>query len=191
MATGLIALLDDVAAIAKLAAASLDDVAAQTAKATTKAAGIVIDDAAVTPRYVVGLSPARELPIIGRIALGSLKNKLVFLLPAALLLGYFAPWVITPLLMVGGIYLCYEGAEKLYVFGGIATIYTIFMIIAGGLQYVLLSAILYAPGTILYVWARRERGERLFTPVELGIFVIAVVGCAFGIYGLASGSIVV
>lgn len=106
MATGLIALLDDVAAIAKLAAASLDDVAAQTAKATTKAAGIVIDDAAVTPRYVVGLSPARELPIIGRIALGSLKNKLVFLLPAALLLGYFAPWVITPLLMVGGIYLC-------------------------------------------------------------------------------------
>ena len=114
MATGLIALLDDVAAIAKLAAASLDDVAAQTAKATTKAAGIVIDDAAVTPRYVVGLSPARELPIIGRIALGSLKNKLVFLLPAALLLGYFAPWVITPLLMVGGIYLCYEGAEKLY-----------------------------------------------------------------------------
>ncbi len=114
MATGLIALLDDVAAIAKLAAASLDDVAAQTAKATSKAAGIVIDDAAVTPRYVVGLSPARELPIIGRIALGSLKNKLVFLLPAALLLGFFAPWVITPLLMVGGVYLCYEGAEKLY-----------------------------------------------------------------------------
>jgi predicted DNA repair protein MutK len=114
MATGLIALLDDVAAIAKMAAASLDDVAAQTAKATTKAAGVVIDDAAVTPKYVVGLDPSRELPIIGRIALGSLKNKLVFLLPAALLLGYFAPWVITPLLMVGGIYLCYEGAEKLY-----------------------------------------------------------------------------
>ncbi|MET0173308.1 MAG: DUF808 domain-containing protein [Agrobacterium vaccinii] len=114
MATGLIALLDDVAAIAKLAAASLDDVAAQTVKATGKAAGVVIDDAAVTPRYVVGLSPARELPIIARIALGSLKNKLVFLLPAALLLGYFAPWVITPLLMVGGVYLCYEGAEKLY-----------------------------------------------------------------------------
>jgi uncharacterized protein len=114
MATGLLALLDDVAAIAKLAAASLDDVAAQTAKATTKAAGVVIDDAAVTPKYVVGLSPSRELPIIGRIALGSLKNKLIFLLPAALLLGYFAPWVITPLLMLGGIYLSYEGAEKLY-----------------------------------------------------------------------------
>lgn len=114
MATGLIALLDDIAAIAKLAAASLDDVAAQTAKATTKAAGVVIDDAAVTPKYVVGLSPSRELPIIGRITLGSLKNKLLFLLPAALLLGYFGPWLITPLLMLGGIYLSYEGAEKLY-----------------------------------------------------------------------------
>jgi uncharacterized protein len=114
MAIGLIALLDDIAAIAKLAAASLDDIAAQTAKAGAKAAGVVIDDAAVTPRYVVGLSPSRELPIIARIALGSLKNKLLFLLPAGLFLGYFAPWVITPLLMLGGIYLCYEGAEKLY-----------------------------------------------------------------------------
>ncbi len=114
MATGLIALLDDVAAIAKLAAASLDDIAAQTAKAGAKAAGVVIDDAAVTPRYVVGLSPARELPIIAKIALGSLKNKLLYLLPAGIFLGYLAPWAITPLLMVGGLYLCYEGAEKLY-----------------------------------------------------------------------------
>ena len=114
MATGLIALLDDIAAIAKMAAASLDDIAAQTAKAGAKAAGVVIDDAAVTPRYVVGLTPERELPIIGRIALGSLKNKILFLLPGALLLGYFAPWAINPLLMLGGIYLCYEGAEKLY-----------------------------------------------------------------------------
>ncbi|WP_429809783.1 DUF808 domain-containing protein [Ensifer sp. B1-9] len=114
MATGLIALLDDIAAIAKMAAASLDDVAAQTAKASAKAAGVVIDDAAVTPRYVVGLTPERELPIIARIALGSLKNKLLFLLPGALVLSYFAPWAITPLLMLGGIYLCYEGAEKLY-----------------------------------------------------------------------------
>lgn len=114
MATGLIALLDDVAAIAKLAAASLDDIAAQTAKAGAKAAGVVIDDAAVTPKYVVGLSPARELPIIAKIALGSLKNKLLYLLPAGIFLGYFAPWAITPLLMVGGLYLCYEGAEKLY-----------------------------------------------------------------------------
>ncbi|AYM09159.1 DUF808 domain-containing protein [Agrobacterium tumefaciens] len=114
MATGLIALLDDVAAIAKAAAASLDDVAGQTAKASVKAAGVVIDDTAVTPTYVVGPAPARELPIIGKIALGSLKNKLIFLLPICLVLGYFAPWLITPLLMIGGIYLCFEGAEKLH-----------------------------------------------------------------------------
>jgi predicted DNA repair protein MutK len=114
LATGLIALLDDIAAIAKLAAASLDDVAAQTAKASVKAAGVVIDDTAVTPTYVVGLSPSRELPIIWRIAVGSLRNKLVFLLPICLLLGTFAPWIITPLLMIGGFYLCFEGAEKVY-----------------------------------------------------------------------------
>jgi predicted DNA repair protein MutK len=114
MATGLIALLDDIAAIAKLAAASVDDVAAQAAKASAKAAGVVIDDAAVTPRYVVGLSPAREIPIIARIAVGSLRNKLLFLLPLCLTLGYFASWLITPLLMLGGVYLCYEGAEKLH-----------------------------------------------------------------------------
>ncbi|SNB76546.1 hypothetical protein SAMN07250955_11535 [Arboricoccus pini] len=108
----MIALLDDVAAIAKLAAASLDDIAGQTATASAKAAGIVIDDAAVAPNYVVGVSPAREFPIILKITLGSLRNKLIFLLPAALLLGYFAPWAITPLLMLGGAYLSYEGAEK-------------------------------------------------------------------------------
>ncbi|MDR6192658.1 putative DNA repair protein MutK [Agrobacterium pusense] len=114
MATGLIALLDDIAAIAKAAAASLDDIATQTAKASVKAAGVVIDDTAVTPTYVIGLAPARELPIIGKIALGSLKNKLIFLLPICLVLGYFAPWLITPLLMIGGIYLSFEGAEKLH-----------------------------------------------------------------------------
>lgn len=113
MSIGLIAILDDVAALAKVAAASLDDVAAQSAKAGSKALGIVIDDAAVTPRYVVGFAAARELPIIGRIALGSLKNKFLFLLPGALALSAFAPWVITPLLMLGGVYLCYEGAEKI------------------------------------------------------------------------------
>lgn len=116
MSTGLIALLDDVAAIAKLAAASLDDAAAQAAKAgskaASKAAGIVIDDAAVTPRYVVGFAADRELPIIGKIAFGSLKNKLLFLLPGALLLGFFAPWAITPLLMLGGAFLCLEGWHK-------------------------------------------------------------------------------
>lgn len=110
---GLLALLDDVAALARVAAASLDDVVAQAGKAGTKALGIVIDDAAVTPRYVVGFAAARELPIVWRIAVGSLKNKLLFLLPGALLLSYLVPWVITPLLMLGGLYLCYEGAEKI------------------------------------------------------------------------------
>ncbi|SEK56027.1 hypothetical protein SAMN05216382_0651 [Sphingomonas palmae] len=112
MASGLVALLDDIAGLTRLAAASLDDVAGAAAKAGTKAAGVVVDDTAVTPRYVVGLSPKRELPIIGKIALGSIRNKLLFLLPAALILSAFAPWAITPLLMVGGLYLCFEGAEK-------------------------------------------------------------------------------
>lgn len=112
MATGLIALLDDVAAIAKVAAASLDDVIAQSAKAGVKAAGVVIDDAAVTPRYVTGFAAERELPIVAKIAFGSLRNKLLILLPAALGLSWFAPWAIMPLLMLGGVYLCYEGCEK-------------------------------------------------------------------------------
>ena len=94
VAGGLVALLDDVAALAKLAAASLDDVAGAAGRAGTKAAGVVIDDTAVTPRYVTGLSPDRELPIIGRIALGSIRNKLLILLPAALLMSAFAPWLI-------------------------------------------------------------------------------------------------
>lgn len=114
MSTGLIALLDDVAALTKAAAASIDDVAAQAGRAGIKAAGVVVDDAAVTPRYVVGFAASRELPIVWRIAVGSLKNKLVFLLPAALALSLFAPWAITPLLMLGGAFLCYEGAEKTY-----------------------------------------------------------------------------
>jgi len=113
MSTGLIALLDDIVGLAKVAAASLDDVAAQATKAGAKAAGVIIDDAAVTPRYVVGFAAARELPIVRRIAIGSLKNKLLFLLPAALALSLVAPWAITPLLMLGGAYLCYEGAEKI------------------------------------------------------------------------------
>ena len=114
MSGGLLALLDDVAAIAKVAASSLDDVTAQTVKAGSKAAGIVIDDAAVTPRYVVGFASDRELPIIGKIAWGSIKNKLVILLPCALMLSFFAPWAITPLLMAGGLFLCFEGYEKVH-----------------------------------------------------------------------------
>jgi len=110
--SGLLALLDDVAAIAKVAASSLDDIAAQATKAGTKAAALVIDDAAVTPQYMRGFDASRELPIVWRIAKGSIRNKLLILLPAGLGLSAFAPWAITPLLMMGGAYLCYEGAEK-------------------------------------------------------------------------------
>ena len=113
MPSGLIALLDDVATIAKLAAASVDDVGFAVGKAGTKAAGVVIDDTAVTPRYVIGLAPERELPIIGKIAWGSLKNKLLILLPVALLLSAFIPVMITPLLMIGGAYLAFEATEKI------------------------------------------------------------------------------
>jgi len=113
MPSGLIALLDDVATIAKLAAATVDDVGLAAGKAGTKAAGVVIDDTAVTPRYVVGLAPERELPIIGKIAWGSLKNKLLILLPGALALTAFAPFLVTPLLMIGGSYLAFEATEKI------------------------------------------------------------------------------
>ena len=112
MATGLIALLDDIAALARVAAASLDDIAAGAAKAGSKAVGVVIDDTAVTPQYVDGLKPSRELPIIKRIFVGSLRNKLLFIVPVALLLSEFIPWLLTPLLMLGGTYLTYEGAHK-------------------------------------------------------------------------------
>ncbi|GGB98300.1 DUF808 domain-containing protein [Cellulomonas carbonis] len=114
MAGGLAALLDDIAALAKLAAASVDDIGAAAGRASAKAAGVVIDDTAVTPRYVHGFTANRELPIIKRIAIGSLRNKLLFILPAALLLSQFLPWLLTPILMVGGTYLAFEGAEKIY-----------------------------------------------------------------------------
>lgn len=112
MPSGFVALLDDISVIAKLAASSLDDVGAAATKAGTKAAGVVIDDAAVTPSYVTNFTPDRELPIIWSIAKGSLRNKLLILLPGALLLSEFLPGAITPLLMIGGLFLCFEGAEK-------------------------------------------------------------------------------
>ena len=114
MPSGFFALLDDISALVKASAASLDDVPAQVAKTTGKVSGIVIDDTAVTPKYVVGLDPSRELSIIYQIAKKSLFNKLLILSPAALLLGYFAPWAITPILMAGGAYLCFEGYEKVH-----------------------------------------------------------------------------
>lgn len=113
MSAGLFALLDDIAALARLAAASIDDIGAAAGRASVKAVGVVVDDTAVTPRYVTGFRPERELPIIWRIALGSLRNKLLFILPVVLLLSQFLPQAVTPILMLGGAYLCYEGAEKL------------------------------------------------------------------------------
>jgi hypothetical protein len=114
MAGGLVALLDDIAALVKLAAASIDDVGAAATKASVKATGVVVDDTAVTPRYVQGLAPERELPIIKKIALGSLRNKLLVILPVIMLLSQFLPALLTPILMIGGAYLCYEGAEKVW-----------------------------------------------------------------------------
>jgi predicted DNA repair protein MutK len=114
MSVGLFGLLDDVAMLARLAAASVDDVGAAAGRATAKAAGVVIDDTAVTPQYVHGLAAERELPIIKRIAVGSLRNKMLFILPAALLLSQFLPWLLTPILMLGGAYLCFEATEKIW-----------------------------------------------------------------------------
>ena len=114
MAGGLFALLDDVAALARMAAASVDDVGAAAGRATTKAAGVVVDDTAVTPQYVHGVTADRELPMIKRITIGSLRNKLLIILPIALLLSQFLPGLLTPILMLGGAYLCFEGAEKIW-----------------------------------------------------------------------------
>ena len=113
MAGGLLALFDDIALIARSAASSVDDVAALTGKTSAKAAGVVVDDAAVTPQYVAGVDPKRELPMIWRITKGSLVNKLIIILPVALLLSWLAPWALTPILMLGGCYLCFEGAHKI------------------------------------------------------------------------------
>ena len=114
MSAGLAALLDDISVLARAAAASVDDVAAGAGRASVKAVGVIVDDTAVTPRYVQGLAPERELPMIKRIAIGSLRNKVLFILPVVLLLSEFVDWLLTPILMIGGAYLCFEAAEKLW-----------------------------------------------------------------------------
>lgn len=113
MAGGLVGLLDDVASLAKMAAASIDDVGAAAGRASVKAAGVVVDDTAVTPAYVQGLAADRELPIIGKIAKGSIRNKLLIILPVALILSAIAPKLVEVILMLGGTYLSYEGAHKI------------------------------------------------------------------------------
>ena len=114
MSAGLFGLFDDIATLARMASASVDDIGAAAGRASAKAAGVVVDDTAVTPQYVHGMAAERELPIIRRIAVGSLRNKLLFILPAALLLSQFLPWLLSPILMLGGTYLCFEGAEKVW-----------------------------------------------------------------------------
>ncbi len=111
MAFGIAALLDDVAVLAKAAAASVDDVAAATVKTSSRAFGLVVDDTAVIPGQLVGVDPSRELPIVGKIAVRSLANK-ALVLAVAMLLAWVAPWLLTPILMLGGTYLCFEAAEK-------------------------------------------------------------------------------
>ncbi len=105
MATSLLALLDDIATI-------LDDVAVMTKVAAKKTAGVLGDDLALNAEQVSGVKAERELPVVWAVAKGSAVNKLI-LVPAALAISYFAPWLITPLLMLGGAYLCFEGAEKI------------------------------------------------------------------------------
>lgn len=113
MASSFFALLDDIAVLAKAAAASVDDVMTGAAKASAKATGVVIDDAAVSPQYVRGLSPSRELPVVWRITRGSLINKAI-IVAAIMLLSIWAPWVFPWLLLAGGTYLAFEGTHKVW-----------------------------------------------------------------------------
>ena len=188
--SGLIALLDDVAGIAKVAAAQIDDVAAQAAKAGAKAAGAVIDDAAVTPKYVHGFSPARELPIVGKIALGSIRNKLLILLPLALLLSNFAPWLITPLLMLGGSYLCFEGAEKVWHLFRPGTAHADGHVTAAGdpvhlEQQKVAGAIktdfILSAEIMTIILAQLPQGQPLW--IEAGALALAAVGITVVVYG--------
>lgn len=113
MSASFFALLDDIALLARAAAASIDDVVAGAAKASAKAAGVVIDDAAVSPQYVQGLTPKRELPVVWKITRGSLMNKAIIIV-GIMLLSTWAPWIFPWLLLAGGTYLAYEGAEKVW-----------------------------------------------------------------------------
>ncbi len=191
MASGLVALLDDIAGLTRLAAASLDDVGAAAAKAGTKAAGVVIDDTAVTPRYVVGLSPKRELPIIGKIALGSIRNKLLFLLPAALILSAVAPWALAPLLMLGGAFLCFEGAEKVIeaVSGGHAEVEEAAVTDPVALEKQKVSGAIrtdFILSAEIMVIALREVADRplLTQAVTLALVAIAITAGVYGVVAL-------
>lgn len=189
MSAGLFALLDDVAVLARLAAASIDDIGAAAGRATAKAAGVVIDDTAVTPQYVHGIAAERELPIIKRIAIGSLRNKIVFILPVIMLLSQFAPWLLTPILMMGATYLCYEGAEKIWAkitgHSGPATPAAVAgpdaerVMVTGAIRTdLILSA-------EIMVIALNEVADQSFLPRLLILLVVAVVITA-GVYGVVA-----
>ena len=193
MSAGLFGLLDDIAALARLAAASIDDIGAATGKATAKAAGVVIDDTAVTPQYVHGVSPARELPVIKRIAIGSLRNKILFILPAALLLSQFAPWLLTPILMVGATYLCFEGAEKVWGrftgHGGHDTHGEPTAVVGGDTEkYMITGAIRtdFILSAEIMVIALNEVANQTFWPRLIILVVVALVITA-AVYGVVAG----
>lgn len=175
MSAGLFGLLDDVAVLAKLAAAS--------GRATAKAAGVVIDDTAVTPQYVHGIAAERELPIIRRIALGSFRNKLVVILPVAMLLSQFAPRLVTPVLMAGAVYLCYEGAEKVWgsLRGGTphAVSAAESDVVAGAIRTdLVLSA-------EIMVIALNEVADQTFVPRLIILLIVAVV-LTIAVYGVVA-----
>ncbi|MGD9618512.1 MAG: DUF808 domain-containing protein [Mycolicibacterium sp.] len=193
MSGGLFALLDDVAVLARLAAASVDDIGAAAGRATAKAAGVVIDDTAVTPQYVHGVTAERELPIIKRIAIGSLRNKVLFILPAALLLSQFAPWLLTPILMLGATYLCYEGAEK--VLGKVfrhdaqeAQRLPATVVGADAERYMVTGAIRtdFILSAEIMVIALNEVADQSFLPRLIILLVVAVM-ITLAVYGVVAG----
>ncbi|MGZ8801600.1 MAG: DUF808 domain-containing protein [Mycobacterium sp.] len=190
MSAGLFALLDDVAALARLAAASVDDIGAAAGRATAKAAGVVIDDTAVTPQYVHGIAAERELPIIKRIAIGSLRNKIVFILPAALLLSQFVPWLLTPILMLGATYLCYEGAEKVWgrISGHDAHAAPVAEKGEDAEKYMVTGAIRtdFILSAEIMVIALNEVADQPFVPRLLILLVVAVV-ITLVVYGIVAG----
>ena len=190
MSAGLFALLDDVAALAKLAAASVDDIGAAAGRATAKAAGVVIDDTAVTPQYVHGIAAERELPIIKRIAIGSLRNKILFILPAALLLSQFVPWLLTPILMLGATYLCYEGAEKVLgrLLGHSAHDVPVAATGEDAERFMVTGAIRtdFILSAEIMVIALNEVADQPFVPRLLILLVVAVV-ITVAVYGVVAG----
>lgn len=189
MSAGLFGLLDDVASLAKLAAASVDDVGAAAGRATVKAAGVVVDDTAVTPQYVRGIAAARELPIIAKIAIGSLRNKLLIILPVALLLSELLPGLLPAILMLGGTYLAFEGAEKVWerFRGGHREGQPSLLVDAPNEDTVVRSAIrtdLILSAEIMVIALDSVSGEGIWA--RLAILVVVALAITVGVYGFVA-----